>query len=282
MEKCNNYNDLTVFISKINEKIKSAWITMDGIYFIPSPERTHWLWNYHREQQNWGNTTITSLLNFCLMSNWEYLNLFQDMGIRELICMSRTNIDRQYFNNWKYIEFLIKNMPIPEAATNIYHLLKRYKGEAAEILNNPSNPDSNEIEHYLTEHKLTEPMRVRRFAWYYSLWHLVFDDGITLKEVMEHQEKYKDKIWNASTEFTWKSFINEYFSSSSVNPEAQVTWSVQWDLTLEEWVEAYPLDLIWWTSEAEILINRNLKRTIEEIKIDKKQVKIRAKISKRP
>lgn len=181
------------------------------------------------------------------------------------------NIDNQTDKMITLIVKALKNTPSKDQR----YAFGDYKGVGFSNINEPKSAFyikvENDLETYLSSTPLDFDMHLRRDEGYGLLSKLKFNDGTTLEQVLEarriNPELYKDKIAEIKS-FKGQSFINDYFVSTTADPQGAFQCPVTWDLHVCKGVGATYLDIIGLASEGEILLNRNLKYTIIDIDPD--------------
>ena len=95
---------------------------------------------------------------------------------------------------------------------------------------------------------------------------------------MSNPEQYKDKLSNINSLLKGSSYINDRFVSTTGNLQGIFEKPVTWELNIQEGVGVASMEILNLKPEAEVLLNRGLKYTIEEVKIDNGFVFIKAKV----
>lgn len=156
-----------------------------------------------------------------------------------------------------------------------YQALGRYKGDLYSYINensnNPKCEDTAALSKLLSRNPLMSDIRVRRDDSSSILSHVKVNDNLTLKDILDDPVRYSgeiDKI-NRSKSLIGKSFINEYFMSTTVlsGGSANHNSNVTWDLTVKKGTGAFFIDVVGLSSEGEILLDHNCKITITGIDV---------------
>lgn len=186
-------------------------------------------------------------------------------------------------NPKKIIDEAMKFYTINKPSAEERSALGIYKGSEYENINTNKNAaykkQADILDKYLSDSPLESDIQLRRDDYSYAcLNDLLFNDGVSLGDVMKNPEKYKDKLSEISS-LNGKSYVNNRFMSTTADSNGTFFGCpIRWDLTVKSGTGAAFLDSIGINREAEFLINRNSKITIEGIEISGKNIKLKVTV----